>query len=41
MMTELVGSQEYHYVMEVMDLYLQSGQGSSVWEVALNGNVMR
>jgi hypothetical protein len=24
MLTELVGSQEYHYVTEVMDLYIQS-----------------
>jgi hypothetical protein len=41
MLTELVDSQERCYVIEAKNLYDQSGQGSSVREVVLNGNVMR
>jgi hypothetical protein len=40
-LTESVGSQEQRYVIEVVDLYVHSGQGSSVREVALSSNIMR
>jgi hypothetical protein len=32
MLTELVGSQEWRYVVEALDLYVQSGQGPRVSE---------
>jgi hypothetical protein len=41
MLTKLVGFQGWRYVIEVLDLYVQIGQGPIVREVVLSGNVKR